>query len=89
MTSNVRNDTPTPAAGQRPADLRSAIDVLCRYPAFAPLRGNAPSNPTSVGYIIDFVIDLIETYPELVMAEVVTRRNKELADALGSYRGEV
>ncbi len=89
MQTNESHDTPPVRSTQRPAaNLRQAIEALSRYPAFTSLRDNQPvTHPPQV--LVDFVIDLIETYPELVMAEVVRRRNKELADALGEYRGEV
>ncbi len=85
MQTNIDNDTPPVPSTQRPENLRQAVEALSRYPAFSPL--NDPLIHSHV--LADFVIDLIETYPELVMAEVVARRNEEIAAALGEYRGEV
>ena len=77
----VRNDTPTPAAGQRPpVNLHQAIDLLTRnqaFPDFAP------------GHLQDFVTDLIQTYPHLVLARLVNTRSEYISKVLQSYRGEV
>ena len=80
MTTTDTDDTPPPGAGQRPENLHEAIGLLSAYPAFASLE---------VPHLQDFVVDLIETYPHLVLREIVTRRSDYIGKVLGSYRGEV
>ena len=76
MTTNVRNDTPTPAAGQRPTNLAEAIDLLTKQQHYD-------------GELLQFVGDLIGEYPHLVMEKVITMRSDSIRQALREYRGEV
>ena len=77
MSTNVRNDTLTPAAGQRPpVNLAEAIQLLTKQIHYD-------------GELELFVGDLISKYPHLVLREIVTRRGAYIAKVLGSYRGEV
>ena len=77
MSTNVRNDTPTPAAGQRPANIAEAIGLLSTRD---PYEGGHPE------MFHRFVADLINQYPLLVMERVLVRLGVE---ALREYRGEV
>ena len=82
MSTNVRNDTPTPAAGQRPpANLAEAIHLLTKQQVNRVVfwRGELPQ----------FVGDLINQYPHLVLREIVNRRPRYIETVLSSYRGEV
>ncbi len=80
MAANVRNDTATPTAGQRPADLYEAIDLLCYEPGYRYI---------DIPRLSEFVNALIDNYPHLVMERVLVRRTGSITEALREYRGEV
>ena len=80
MSTNIRNDTLPPAAGQRPANLAEAIGLLSTESRYS----YAPSS-----MLLMFVIDLIERSPELVMEKVLSRRAEAIGAALREYKGEV
>ena len=80
MSTNIRNDTPTPAAGQRPTNLAEAIGLLSTEPQFASIESPL---------LFEFVSSLVMLYPNLVMAEVIRLRSGTISNQLRGYRGEV